>query len=88
MTSKHRSLTKQHENVVASFQQTQAALNSGVRRLRGAAWARELGVSRVTFWSWIAHRGLKASRVGRLTFVDERDLNYFLARHTIAHPKT
>ena len=55
----------------------------GHRRLRSADWAAEIGVSRVTFWHWIAHLGLKASRIGRITIVDERDLNAFLARHVV-----
>ena len=57
--------------------------STGTRRLRPAAWARELAISRGTMWHWVAHLGLRVSRIGRITLVDERDLNSFMERHAV-----
>ncbi len=51
------------------------------RRLRLAEWAKELGISRTTIWNWTVRHGLKVSRIGRLAFVDERDIDAFMKRH-------
>lgn len=51
------------------------------RRLRLSEWARILGVSRVTIWSWTVRRGLTVSRIGRLSFIDERDLDVFMQHY-------
>jgi excisionase family DNA binding protein len=47
-----------------------------------------LKISRASLWRWQAEHGLKVVRVGGVTRIRERDLQEFLARHSVESSET